>query len=101
MPPGDGQVPPHPQPRIPGAGTSRLPQAARQEYDAYMINKIRQQQQQQQQQGPRPPIQIVGVCYYYTVYTGACLFCFGGEVSVFKVCQSYEFNASGFLTICL
>ncbi|XP_052093536.1 histone-lysine N-methyltransferase 2C-like isoform X6 [Mytilus californianus] len=57
--------PTHLQPRIPHNGSNRLPQSVRQEYDAYMMNKLRQQQMTGQQQpppmtaAPRPPVHIV------------------------------------------
>lgn len=51
-----------PPPRNPGGQNSvRLSPTARQEYDAYMQNRIRMATQQQQQNRIRPPTTILGV----------------------------------------
>ena len=50
------------QPRTPGGHNSvRLSPTARQEYEAYMQNRIRMANQQQQQNRMRPPTTILGV----------------------------------------
>lgn len=57
---------PMPNPRAPGSHNSvRLSPTARQEYDAYMQNRIRQANQMQQQNRMRPPTTILGVCIYH------------------------------------
>lgn len=60
-----GSTMPITHPRTPGGHNSvRLSPTARQEYEAYMQNRIRMatQQQQQQHNRMRPPTTIIGVC---------------------------------------
>lgn len=59
-----GSALPISHPRTPGGHNSvRLSPTARQEYEAYMQNRIRMANQQQQQQNRmRPPTTIIGVC---------------------------------------
>lgn len=58
-----------PHPRTPGGHNSvRLSPTARQEYDAYMQNRIRQANQMQQQNRMRPPTTILGVRIVSTIF---------------------------------